>query len=371
MTDFTLLEFVPDAIVIADQNGCIVYANRMTTQLFGYETSELVGQTVEMLLPARFRESHQRHRADYDHAPVPRPMGLGLNLWALRKGGDEFAAEISLSPLTIDSAHYAVAAIRDVTERKRVEEKALLYRKAQEEIRSRDEFISIASHELRTPVAAFQLQLQLLRRMAQRSKEDVPPMVSDRLAVLERQTRRVALLVAELLDLSRLRLGRLELKRESVDLSELAREVVSPFQEDRGANGGSTIEVVAPEPATGSFDRVRLEQVLTNLLANAVKFGEGKPIHIRVEGDRDTVRCSVADNGIGVALADQERIFSRFERAVPTQHFGGLGLGLYIASRIVEAHGGSIRLKSAPGAGSSFTVELPREPPAPARADPP
>jgi len=362
MTDFKLLEFVPDAVVIADRDGRIVYANRMTAELFGYAVEELVGQPVESLLPARFREAHHRHRADYDHDPSPRPMGLGLSLWGMRKSGEEFAAEISLSPLRLGSEHYAVAAIRDVTERRRIEEKALLYRKAQEEVRARDEFISVASHELRTPVAALQLQLQLLRRMAQRSKEEIPAVVADRLVSLERQTRRVALLVAELLDLSRLRLGRLELKREKMDVAELAREVVAPFQEDRGANGGSTIEVEAAGPATGSFDRVRLEQVLTNLLANAVKFGEGKPITVRVEGGGETVRVSVIDNGIGIASADRDRIFSRFERAVPAQHFGGLGLGLYIASRIVEAHGGSIRLESAPGTGSSFTVELPREP---------
>ncbi|HVP65817.1 MAG TPA: PAS domain-containing sensor histidine kinase [Anaeromyxobacteraceae bacterium] len=361
MTDFSLLEFVPDAIVIADGNGRVVYVNRMTAELFGYESSEILGQPVEMLLPARFRDMHERHRADYDRAPVPRPMGLGLSLYAMRKGGEEFQAEISLSPLDTGTGRFAVAAIRDVTERRRMEEKALLYRKAQEEVRVRDEFISVASHELRTPVAALQLQLQLLRRVAELSKEDVPVAVSDRLGNLERQTRRVALLVSELLDLSRLRLGRLELKREPVDAAELAREVAAPFQDDRGAAGGSAVEVLAPEPAVGSFDRVRLEQVMTNLLANAVKFGEGKPITIRVEAAGGLVRIAVVDRGIGIAPGDRERIFDRFERAVTTQHFGGLGLGLYIARRIVEAHGGAIHLESAPGAGATFTVELPRD----------
>jgi len=361
MNDFSLLEFVPDAIVIADRGGRIVYVNRMTAELFGYESSELVGHAVEMLLPARFREAHERHRSEYDREPVPRPMGLGLSLWAMRKGGEEFSAEISLSPLRTGAGTYAVAAIRDVTERRRMEEKALLYRKAQEEVRARDEFISVASHELRTPVAALQLQLQLLRRVAERSREDVPPAVSDRLKNLERQTRRVAVLVSELLDLSRLRLGRLELNREPVDVVEIARDVAAPFQDDRGAAGGSAVEVLAPEPVVGSFDRVRIEQVLTNLVANAVKFGEGKPITIRVESAGRAVRAAVIDRGIGIAAEDRERIFDRFERAVPTQHFGGLGLGLYIARRIVEAHGGTIQLESTPGAGSTFTVELPRE----------
>jgi len=364
MGDFSLLEFVPDAILIVDRGGRVVFANRMASELFGYEPAEFLGQAVEVLLPARFRKGHEAHRADYDNAPSPRPMGLGLSLWALRKGGEEFAAEISLAPLRGDDGHYSVAAIRDVTERRRLEEKALLYRKAKEEVRARDEFISVASHELRTPVAALQLQLQLLRRVAQRSTETVPSVVSERLELLERQTRRGALLVSGLLDLSRMRLGRLELRLDRVDVADLAREVAAPFVEDPTAAGGSKVAVLAPEAAVGMFDRVRLEQVLTNLLANAVKFGEGKPITVRVELAGDWVRIAVVDQGIGVAAEDRERIFSRFERAVPTQHFGGLGLGLYIARQIAEAHGGVIKLEGAPGAGSTFVVELPRSPPA-------
>ncbi len=360
--DFSLLEFVPDAIVIADRTGRILYANDMAYEVFGYQSAELLGQQVEMLLPARFRDTHKVHRADYDGAPRARPMGLGMSLAALRKGGEEFPAEISLSPLRAGEDIYAVAAVRDVSERKRTEEKALLYRKAQEDVRARDEFISVASHELRTPVAALQLQLQLLQRIARRIPEGVPPAVTDRIELLERQTRRVALLVTELLDLSRMRLGRLELRRETVDLAELVREVAAPFLDDRASAGGSLVHVTTDGPAVGLFDRVRLEQVLTNLLANAAKFGEGKPIALRVEAGADSIRLQVADQGIGVAPEDRERIFDRFERAVPAQHFGGLGLGLYIAREIVEAHGGTIRIDGAPGAGSTFTVELPRQP---------
>jgi len=360
--DFSLLEFVPDAIVIADRGGHIVYANRMANEVFGYESAELVGLKVEMLLPARFRGAHEAHRKDYDGAPRARPMGLGMSLAALRKGGEEFPAEISLSPIRQGGEVYAVAAVRDVTDRKRTEEKAMLYRKAREEVRARDEFISVASHELRTPVAALQLQLQLLQRVARRSRETVPTAVTERLGLLERQTRRVALLVTELLDLSRMSLGRLELKREPVDVAELAREVSAPFLDDPAAAGGSPVELASDGPAVGQFDRVRLEQVLTNLLANAAKFGEGKPIVVRVESREDAIRLAVVDQGIGVAPEDRERIFGRFERAVPAQHFGGLGLGLYIARQIVEAHGGTIRIDSAPGAGSTFTVDLPRQP---------
>jgi PAS domain S-box-containing protein len=365
--DFTLLESVPDAMVIATRDGVIVYVNAVAERLFGYERGELVGKPIEVLMPARFRQMHQVYRTGYHTAPRARPMGLGLDLFGLRKDGAEFAAEISLSPLKVGDETYAISAIRDVTERKRLEERAQLYRKAQDEVRERDEFLSIASHELRTPVTALQLQLQMLQRAAERGRVDLPVSLSGKMDALERQTRRIAVLVNELLDVSRMRLGRLELKLEDLDLAEVVRETVSHLV-DEGARSGSLITLEARGPASGRWDRMRLEQVITNLVANAIKFGEGRPILVEVDSAPDRARLSVRDLGIGIARDDQARIFQRFERAVPSQHFGGLGLGLYIARQIVEAHGGKIALESAPGAGTTFVVDLPRVAAPPERA---
>jgi PAS domain S-box-containing protein len=358
--DFTLLESVPDATIIADESGRIVHVNGGAERLFGWPRAELLGQPVEVLLPGRFRPMHQVHRAGYQAAPRTRPMGLGLDLSGLRKDGVEFSAEISLSPLVVEGQPCVIAAVRDVSERKRLEERARMLRRAQEEIRERDEFLSIASHELRTPVAALQLQLQLLQRVAQRSDETLPDALDGKLEVLERQTRRIGVLVGELLDVSRMRLGRLELVREPSDLSEIARETVAHVRDEVERSGSRLILELAPTP--GAFDRSRLEQVLTNLLTNAAKFGRGKPVSLQVEPDGPRARLRVVDRGIGISVEDQARVFDRFERAVPSQHFGGLGLGLYIARQIVEAHGGEIMVESAPGAGTTFTVVLPREP---------
>jgi len=355
--DFSLLEFVPDGIVVVDDQGLVVYVNAMAVDLFGWGREEIVGQAIEVLLPARYRAGHVGVRRAYHDAPRPRPMGLGTDLTALRRDGSEFPAEISLSPLRDGTSTWAVAAIRDATERRRVEAKALLYRQAQEEVRARDEFLSVASHELRTPVTALHVQVQMLERVTERVGS--PPAVRERVESLDRQVRRLAGLVEALLDLSRIRLGRMQLDREELDVSALVREVAAPYQADLDLAHGSSIRVVAPEPVRASLDRVRIEQVLGNLIGNAVKFGEGKPVEIRVENTGGAVRIEVADSGVGIEADQAERIFGRFERAAPAHHYPGLGLGLYVAREIVEAHGGRIRARGEPGKGAVFAVEIP------------
>jgi two-component system sensor kinase FixL len=369
VADFSILESVPDAMVITHRDGRILYVNRVAEKLFGWDRADLLGRPVEVLLPSRFRGIHEVHRSGYQGAPRTRPMGLGLDLYGLKNSGEEFAAEISLATLEVDGDVYAVAAVRDVTERKKIEERARLWRKAQEEVRVRDEFLSIASHELRTPVTALQLQLQFLQRAADRAGWG-PDVLLGKVEVLERQCRRIALLVNELLDVSRLRLGRLEMKPEEFDLVEVAQETAGHLRQE-GVRLGSPIEVAAEGAVVGRWDRVRIEQVITNLLSNAIKFGQGKPIRLTVCRAGDRARLEVHDQGIGIDPGDRERIFGRFERAVSPHHFGGLGLGLYISHEIVAAHGGTIRLDSEPGSGTTFTVELPKSPPAGIQPEPP
>jgi len=234
---------------------------------------------------------------------------------------------------------------------------AALYRREQEAVRARDDFLSIASHELRTPLTPLRLQTQILRRLLAHGATPAREKLASSLDTLERQTDRLGRLVSDLLDVSRITAGKLTLHREQLDLADLAREVVERYA---GASR-SRIEL-RTLPALGSWDRARLEQVATNLLANAMKYGEGRPIDVVVQPRDGGAVLTVRDRGIGIAPEDTERIFGRFERATSATAYGGLGLGLYIAQQIVVAHGGRISVESAPGEGAAFTVVLPDTP---------
>jgi signal transduction histidine kinase len=179
-----------------------------------------------------------------------------------------------------------------------------------------------------------------------------------------KQLKRLSDLIGDLLDVSRISSGQMRLQWEPVDIAAVVREV-STRLEPEATRAESSVTLEIPEGLNIHSDRMRLEQVTENLLTNAIKYGAGKPIHVRLEASPERVTLSMKDQGIGIAPEHQARIFERFERAVSERNYGGLGLGLYITRTIVEALGGTIRVDSQPGQGACFTVELPREPPAP------
>jgi signal transduction histidine kinase len=215
------------------------------------------------------------------------------------------------------------------------------------------ELVGVAAHDLGNPLMVLQLRLHGLRSHV---RPDAP--AQEGLARVEREAHRIGLLVHDLLDLSRLSAGRLTLEREEVDLGALLREVAERFDAQAAATG-SALAVHAPGAVRGRWDRQRLDRIATNLLSNALKFGQGRPVEVQVLADGSRARLSVKDHGAGLSPEAQGRLFGRFERpgdsALP-----GTGLGLYIVHQLVEAHGGTIHVSSRPGHGSTFTVELPR-----------
>jgi signal transduction histidine kinase len=259
------------------------------------------------------------------------------------------------------SARELVARVRSNLElsrmRREVSQQEALAASLKEAVQARDDFLSVASHELKTPLATFQLQLALIdRNLSPESRASV----SSRLATASRQVQRLHGLVETLMDVSALASGQLVLRREEVDLSRVVEETAGRMREEL-ERSGSALRLQARGPVVGHYDRLRLELVVTNLLSNAVRYGKGQPIEVSLEDTQGMARLTVRDHGIGIHPGDAARIFERFERAVPSRHYGGLGLGLWIARQVVEAHGGHILVHSTPGQGATFTVELPRE----------
>lgn len=225
-------------------------------------------------------------------------------------------------------------------------------------VRIREEFLSLASHQLKTPLTPLALRLQsLAREAAKQPDSSFAQNVNAYIDTANRQVHKLSGLVAELLDVSRMASGKLELELEPVDLGTVVRDVAARYRQ-RAARASCVLDGEAPS-LTGRWDKLRLEQVVSHLIENALAFGAGKPIRIRLQATSEMARLTVRDEGIGIAPNDQSRIFERFERAVSNRSHGGFGLGLYICRTIVEALEGTISVQSEPGRGSTFTVELP------------
>ncbi|MDI1451516.1 ATP-binding sensor histidine kinase [Polyangium sp. 6x1] len=235
---------------------------------------------------------------------------------------------------------------------------ARLYSATQEAVQTRDEFLAVASHELRTPMTSLGLSLQSLLRAIPSERPPDRRAIEDLVRRACRQNDRMNRLIDELLDVSRFDAGHVALETTEVELGTLVREVVAQLELDL-TRSRCPVRIHGDAAVVGVWDRSRLEQVVTNLLANAIKFGAGKPITIATRKEAGSARLEITDQGIGIAPDQQARIFERFGRAVSVRHYGGLGLGLYICRRIVEAHGGSIRVESGEGTGSTFVLELP------------
>ncbi|MFI5197050.1 MAG: CHASE3 domain-containing protein [Thermoanaerobaculia bacterium] len=257
----------------------------------------------------------------------------------------------------MDTGGLVASFVVDLSELKRVEaERNRLYEEARDAVKARDAFLSVAGHEIRTPLSALNLIVyQLARHLRALGSEKGVDLASR----CEKQVSRLIRLADELLDISRISAANLHLDLEETDLSLLARDVVERFEES-ARRADCALEVRAPESVTGFWDRMRLDQVLSNLVTNALKFGAGEPVLVEVTSRGIDASLFVIDHGIGIHDDDQRKIFERFQRGSTGETYPGMGLGLWIAREIVEAHGGKIAVESRPGAGATFRLTLPR-----------
>jgi PAS domain S-box-containing protein len=357
-----LLELAPDAIVIVNDTGRIVLFNARARDMFGHASADVMGAPIEVLLPARVRGGHLRHRNGYLGAPRMRPMGLGLELLGVRRNGEEFPVEISLSPIEGDTSRLVMSAIRDTSERKRIEralqEKNLELERAN---RAKDHFLATMSHELRTPLNAILGFTGLLLMKLPGPLNDTQ---QRQLELVQSSGRHLLSLINDLLDLAKIDAGHVELQIEDVPCLAVLEDIASTLRPSAEAKGLALELEPSPDTMLARADRRALHQIVLNLAGNAIKFTPQGVVTLavsRVFGDgQDWIELEVMDTGIGISAADQARLFQAFTQVGPrsVHNQEGTGLGLHLSRRLAELMGGSLTVSSEAGVGSRFAVRV-------------
>jgi PAS domain S-box-containing protein len=366
-----LIENAPDAILQVDPTGKILIANRTAELIFGYTREELLGKSVDILVPSMVRGRHAEHRASFAKSPQVRPMGRGMALSALRKDGVEIPVEISLSPSQGEDGINVTAVVRDVSERRQVEaqirslqenymaELEARQKEAERLNRLKSEFLASMSHELRTPLHTIIGFAELLGEEAEGPLNDKQRRY---LQHVQEDSEHLLGLINDVLDLSKIEAGAMALRIEHISLADAISDAVNAIR-PRAIMKSLSLENHTTLTELIAVDPMRLKEVLYNLLGNAVKFTpEGGKIALETEDEGQFLRITVVDSGIGIPADEVDQIFEKFYQVgeATSGVREGTGLGLAICKRLIEMHGGKIWIESEPGKGSRFHFTVPK-----------
>jgi PAS domain S-box-containing protein len=357
--------------------GKLLAANLALAKMFGYDSPEDLMEHITDVGTQVYVEPKRRTTL----LRVMKKKGILINFESqiLRKDGSTLWVKENIWSIknTNGEIAYFEGTMHDISVRKKAEESrdkllheriareeaektknevAKLYKEAREGNRIRDEFLNIASHELKTPLTSLQLQIQLLQRMSFSAEKH--PELKVTLSACDAQIRRLTKLINNLLDVARISNQKLQIEKERMDLADVAKDVLIRHETVAKA-AGSRIHLINGKRVIGLWDKSKIDQVATNLVSNAIKYGDGKLITVTVKQHDNMAELSVKDRGIGIEKEDANRIFDKFARSSVSRKYGGVGLGLYITRQIVRAHGGSIMVKSSPKRGAEFIVRLP------------
>ncbi len=380
-----LFQYATEAILVVDGKGEIIRINPSAENLFGYIKNELLGKKIESLIPKRSSQKHEGYRDKYNNNPYPRSMGIGIELFGLRKDGTEFPVEISLSPYSNSEGKFVIAFIIDITFRKQAEKKlknhslelekqvenrtlilreaiielektkkglndALEKEKELNELKSR--FVSMASHEFRTPLATIMSSLSLVKQYGEKDEKEKQNKHINR---IKSSINNLTDILNDFLSVSKPEQGKVENRSEEFNLKEFISEIIADMQPV--VKAGQKIVSTYSGKESARFDKKLLKNILFNLLSNAIKFSdEGKPIEIISEVQDSIVKISVKDNGIGISIEDQKHLFERFFRGYNATNIQGTGLGLNIVAKYVELMGGTIDFISSEKKGTTFNI---------------
>lgn len=357
----SIFEAATEGIIITNMDGEIVMVNNMAEELFGYKRQEMVGETIELLVPGRNRNQHKDYRKDYARNPEPRPMGRGRDLYGRKKDGEEFPVEISLNSFSTEEGHFIISYVIDITQRKKAEDDLLkahadLKEKAEELKQSNaelEQFAYVASHDLQEPLRMVASYTQLLER---RYKDKLDEDANDFINYAVDGAHRMQQLLNDLLQFSRVGTRAKPYKKTGLDeVIKASMQNLEQYIDEHDAE--ISIETDLPDIY---IDKVQITQLFQNMIHNAIKFrGDKQPVvTIGAEEQDQDWMFWIADNGIGIDQKHQERIFMIFQRLHSRDMYEGSGIGLAICKKIVERHGGSIWLDSEPGQGATFYFTL-------------